>query len=223
MIKRFELHEAIVDEIKGYIHENKLKSGDRLPNQQKLSELFGVSRTSLRESLRTLQALQVIDIINGKGIFVKTNGVYKASEELNIEDKRKTLLDFLEVRSSIEGLAIKLAAERITDEEIKELEKNVIIIQEKGMKGEENPVEDREFHYGIFKAAKNPILLQALKSIYDTFEIMWENPLGMGPALTAGSKWHVDIFNHIKNHEAEKAEKVFQELIEEIRIIAINI
>lgn len=99
LIKRFKLHETIVEEIKDYIRVNGKKSGDKLPNQQEFTEMFGVSRTALREALRTLQALEIVDIVNGKGVFVKKFQNNNVNKEDNVKNKKKELLDFLEVRA----------------------------------------------------------------------------------------------------------------------------
>lgn len=223
MIERVMLHESIVNEIKRYINENGLKPGDRLPNQETLSKMLGVSRTSLREALRTLQAIDIIKIINGKGIFVREKENYKIEATVNIENERQSLLYILEVRRGIEGLAVRLAAERATPEDIAKMEENIIIMEEKAKRGECHPVEDKAFHKAIYEAARNPILIQITQDLYEVLDKFWQNPLGAGRAFNEGIRLHVELLKHIKEKNPGKAESTFIELmhIEELIIKSI--
>lgn len=219
MIERVMLHEAIVKEIKKYIEDNQLKPGDRLPNQEQLTQMFGVSRTSLREALRTLQAMEIIEVKNGKGIYVKSKDSLKIEATINVEDERQLLLNILEMRRGIEGLAVKLAAERATQEDIEEMYKNLVIMKEKSSRGECNPVEDRAFHHAIYRASKNPILNKIVEDLYEVFGVLWNNPLGMGKAMNEGINLHEKIFIAIKNKEPKKAEKAFEKLMNEYELM----
>ena len=73
-IQRTSLQSEIIRYIQNYIQENNLKPGDRLPSQEKLIEMMGVSRTSLREAMKTLEARNVLEAKNGKGIYVGSQG-----------------------------------------------------------------------------------------------------------------------------------------------------
>ena len=79
-IQRTSLKSEIIRYIQNYIQENNLKPGDRLTSQEKLIEMMGVSRTSLREAMKTLEARNVLEAKNGKGIYV-------GSQEMCIRDR----------------------------------------------------------------------------------------------------------------------------------------
>jgi DNA-binding FadR family transcriptional regulator len=213
MIKRMTLCDSIVEEIKLYIQKNNYKPGDKLPNQLEFCEMLGVSRTSLREALKILQAVNAVEIKNGKGIYMKKTENYKIQADISMEDKKRSLLEMLEIRKGMEGLAVKLSAERATDDEIAEIERMLKIMSEKSSKGESDPVEDKSFHKAIYYSSKNIILIDMLDNLYVILDIMWNNPLGIGSAMNE-FKLHKRMFDHIKNREAEKAEKVFWELID---------
>ena len=70
-IQRVPLQYEIISYIENYIEENNLKAGDRLPSQAELLEMMGVSRTALREAIKTLEAKNVLEVKNGKGVYVK--------------------------------------------------------------------------------------------------------------------------------------------------------
>ncbi|GAA0178354.1 FadR/GntR family transcriptional regulator [Clostridium sediminicola] len=217
MIKRVELHESIVNEVKKYIKTNNLEPGDKLPNQLKLSELFGVSRTSLREALRTLQALNVVEIINGRGIFVKEKENHIPI--LNLENKKQSLFHIMEVRRAIESLAVKLAAERAEEDDLKEMEKNLVVMLEKANNGENCPEEDKAFHFAIYKATKNPLLMNVVNDINDAITVFWENPLGIGLAFNERINLHKELYECIKKKEVKKAERVFERIMDGYEVI----
>lgn len=223
MIERVALHEAIVEEIKNYIKENNLEPGDKLPNQQEFTEMLGVSRTSFREALRTLQAVGLIEVKNGKGIYLKNRESCKIETTINVEDTRKSLLYIHEVRRAIEGLAVKLAAERASEDDIKIMEENINLILEKARKGEGQPVEDKAFHTAIYNAARNPILADIIENVHKVMDVLWQNPLGIEDALNDEVDLHYKMFMHIKKGEAAKAEKVFYKLMDDIELIIKNI
>lgn len=223
MIERVMLHESIVNEIKRYISDNNLKPGDRLPNQEAFTKMLGVSRTSLREALRTLQALHLIEVVNGKGIFVKEKDNYKIEATVNVEDEKQSLLYILEVRTGIEVLAVKLAAERATPEDIARMEESVKKIKEKSARGECHPNEDKEFHNAIYVAAKNPILIEMMQNMYEVIDKLWQNPLGVGKAFNEIANLHEELLEHIKAKNPKKAEKAFLKLMHEEGLIIKNI
>lgn len=222
MIKRTSLYETIVIEIKKYIKENKLMPGDKLPKQDTFCDILGVSRTSLREALRTLQAVDIIEIKNGKGIYVKERNSLKLEATINLEDQKKSILEMIEIRRSVEGLAVKLATERATENEIIEMEKKLSAMEEKAKREECEPIEDKAFHTAIYRASKNQILIDLLENLYENFAIMWQNPLGIGNAMNE-FKLHKDMFTYIKERQPSKAEKVFLKIMDAEELMIKNI
>lgn len=218
MIKRTTLCDSIVDEIKSYIKKNKLSPGDKLPNQQELCDIMGVSKTPLREALRILQALNVITVENGKGIYVKKSSQFKIQTTINVDEK-KSIIEMLELRKAIENFAVKLAVERATEREVAQIENIFDKMSEKSLKGESEPDEDKEFHRLVYRTSKNKVLIDMLDNIYDILDVLWKNPLGIGSAMNE-LKLHRDILESIKQKRPEKAEKAVSKLIDsEIMLI----
>ena len=96
-IQRTSLQSEIIRYIQNYIQENGLKPGDRLPSQEKLIEMMGVSRTSLREAMKTLEARNVLEAKNGKGIYVGSQEVNDLLRLIDFAKEKELLLDTLEV------------------------------------------------------------------------------------------------------------------------------
>ena len=106
--RRYNLAQLAYREIKDLILQNKLKSGDLL-SESLIAKELGMSRTPVREALRVLSQEDLIEVLNGIGVYVK---------DISIND----MVDIFEVRKALEVIAIKSAIYEITEEEIIELE-----------------------------------------------------------------------------------------------------
>ena len=107
-IQRTSLQSEIIRYIQNYIQENGLKPGDRLPSQEKLIEMMGVSRTSLREAMKTLEARNVLEAKNGKGIYVGRQEVNDLLRLIDFAKEKELLLDTLEVRKILEREILRM-------------------------------------------------------------------------------------------------------------------
>ena len=149
------LRDVVFENLREAIVEGRLKPGQRLMEVQ-LAEQLGVSRTPVREAIRKLE-------LEGLVVMLPRKGAYVANMSL------KDLIDVLEIRASLEGLAASLAAERITDEDIKKLES--IVEEFKDGINESNVeallIKDVDFHECIFKSTNNKKLHQLINSLWE--------------------------------------------------------
>jgi len=190
------LREVVFNSIRGAIISGVLKPGERLMEVQ-LAEKMGVSRTPIREAIRKLELEGLVVMIARKGAYVA---------DLSI----KNITDVLEVRAALEGLASGLAALRMTEEEIKDLELTAKRF-EQAMNS--NDVEgiiqtDIEFHEKIFKATRNEKLLQLTNSLMEQvqrFRVMYLNKAAKSTNLI---KEHYKIAEVISKRNREMAENI---------------
>jgi len=190
------LREVVFNSIRGAIISGVLKPGERLMEVQ-LAEKMGVSRTPIREAIRKLELEGLVVMIARKGAYVA---------DLSI----KNITDVLEVRAVLEGLASGLAALRMTEEEIKDLELTARHF-EQAMNS--NDVEgviqtDIEFHEKIFKATRNEKLLQLTNSLMEQvqrFRVMYLNKAIKSTNLI---KEHYKIAEAISKRNREMAENI---------------
>jgi len=197
------LREVVFESIRGAIISGVLKPGERLMEVQ-FAEKMGVSRTPIREAIRKLE-------LEGLIIMIPRKGAYVADLSIN------NIIDVLEVRSALEGLASGLAALRITNEEIKELELTALQFQ-KAI--ESNDVDgiirtDIDFHDKIFKATRNEKLLQMANSLREQvqrFRIMYVNKSINSEDLP---KDHYEIAKAISERNVDMAEKLARRHIED--------
>ncbi|GAB3828327.1 FadR/GntR family transcriptional regulator [Dactylosporangium cerinum] len=125
------LQHAVTEQIKTYIIENRLKPGDSLPTEAVLSEALNASRSSLREAIKTLAALDIVEVRHGFGMFVGRLSLSSLVESLTFrgllspEDDFRVLLDLVEVRQLFEqGMASQII-ERLDTGQLSELERLV--------------------------------------------------------------------------------------------------
>ena len=204
------LRDLVFAAIRESILNGTLEPGERLMEVQ-LAEEMGVSRTPVREAIRKLE-------LEGLVVMVPRKGAYVAGLTL------KEVADVFEIRSCLEGLAAALAAERITDDEIKKLDQ---ILEDISVAGEKRDVEtiikkDAEFHQVLFSATRNERLAQminTLKEHIDRFRIeSFNNPVRIKSVL----KEHKKIVEAIKQGDSNNAERLAKEHIYEVEYNVMN-
>lgn len=149
------LRDVVFENLREAILEGKLKPGQRLMEVQ-LAEQLGVSRTPVREAIRKLE-------LEGLVVMLPRKGAYVANMSL------KDVIDVLEIRAILEGLAASLAAERINPEDIKKLEKIAQEFEECTIASDIDTLlkKDVEFHECIFKATNNKKLHSLINSLWE--------------------------------------------------------
>lgn len=172
-IKNTKVYEQVIDQIKNMIVDGTLKKGDKLPSERELVQELQVSRTSIREALRALEIIGLVECRQGEGNFIKQSFESSLFEPLSIMFmlQESSMEEVLDLRRIIEVETAALAARQISDEEIQNLSQ--LISKLKDTYDEEMGVQiDKEFHYEIAKASKNYLILNILitvSSLIDNF------------------------------------------------------
>ena len=120
-IHRVSITDAVVESIKESIESGEYQVGAKLPTEAGLCAEMKVSRTSVREAIRVLQALGYITIKPGKGAFVSEQALLPKNAKPWYEAEGAEYSDFMEVRFVLETLAVRLAVERATALQVEEL------------------------------------------------------------------------------------------------------
>lgn len=220
-IKRVPLQLEIISYIQSYIKENNLKAGDKLPSQGELIEMTGVSRSALRESMKTLEGKDIIEIKNGKGAYVKENFASALSAQLNFTKEKEMLVQMIEVRKVLEREILKLVIENASDEELEELGKVVTVLMDKYSKGKHQTEEDHKFHFMIYEMSHHSIFQQLIQVLSESMNKLWEFPLNMENPFTNTIPLHEELYRALRERNLKKAreinEKILNDMIKDIK------
>lgn len=149
-----------IEKIKGMIVSGSLRPGDRLPKESELAAELGLSRNSLREAVRALSLIRILDVRQGDGTYVTSLDPQLLLEALSFVvdfHRDDTVLEFLAVRRILEPAATAMAASRISEQQLNALTAQLDLL------GDEPSVEelvaaDLEFHRGIVQSSGNSVL-----------------------------------------------------------------
>jgi GntR family transcriptional repressor for pyruvate dehydrogenase complex len=165
--KREAVSQIILDQLLDRIRDGNLRPGDRLPTEIELMELFKVGRSSVREALRGLITLGLIETKPGRGAIIRHGaesplarvGLHVSVEQLNA----RSLLDLLEVREALEGQAAEYAARRSTSNEVKQLRLLQAAVERDIRRRRTYFKTNAAFHTGIARAARNSVLAESIR------------------------------------------------------------
>jgi GntR family transcriptional repressor for pyruvate dehydrogenase complex len=168
-VKSTRIYQEIVRQVKSMIAEGRLKSGDQLPPERDLAEKFVVSRTSVREALRALESLGLVEIRPGEGTFVREVSVESLIEPLALVmlSQREALGELFEARQLIEPALAALAARRATPEDVHEMEKILEAQAKEVAAGRTGLEQDAQFHAAIGAAAHNRAITRIAHAVMD--------------------------------------------------------
>lgn len=163
------LADQIAERILQMLLDKELKPGDKLPPERELATGMGVGRPALREALRALSLINVIEIRQGAGAYVTDLDTTQLVQHLNfvfsLDDS--AIMDLFDARNIVEVGIIELAAQRIQDSEILELEASL----EKSVQTMDDPEAflqaDLELHLLIARIARNPVMYRFMESIQE--------------------------------------------------------
>jgi GntR family transcriptional repressor for pyruvate dehydrogenase complex len=192
--KRSSIAEEISERILTLIKEKELHPGEKLPPERELAVMLGVSRPSLREALRALAIMNIIEMRQGDGTYISALEPHQLFEHLEFifHLDKSTLFQLFEARKIVEVGCVALAAERIDDEALEHLE-SIIARSEKMVGDAEAFLEaDLELHETIIRASDNPMLARFMGSI---------SQLGMVSRRVTGTSDRVRR-NSIADHKA---------------------
>ncbi len=204
------LREVVFNTLKEAIITGELKPGERLMEVQ-LSEKIGVSRTPVREAIRKLELEGLVEMIPRKGAHVA-------------EITTKDIMDVLEVRATLDGLATALSAERITESELSSL-KNVLTqlttyIEKENLQG--SIKKDVEFHEVIYKSSRNDKLIQIINNLREQvhrFRVIYMKDYSSPKDLI---EEHIRIYDAISRRDPELARNVAIEHIKNQETTIVN-
>lgn len=195
------LTEQVADRIKQLIIQQELHSGDKLPTETALAERMGVSRSTIREAIKSLVSQNVLRARHGAGTYI-ADSPGMADDPLGfqfIQDKQHLARDLLEVRAMIEPEVAAMAASHATQDDIRELEELYGKMERLLLSGEDYLEVDIMFHQKIAEASRNmvvPRLTPIITEAVNLFTTRTEYQL-----LQETLDTHKGVLEAIKSHD----------------------
>jgi len=217
-VKSTRIYEEIIRQVKQMITEGRLKSGDRLPPERDLAEKFLVSRTSVREALRALESLGLLEIRPGEGTFVREISVETLVEPLALVmlSQREAVSELFEARRLLEPALAALAAVRATPEEIGEMERILEDQAKEIASGRTGLAQDAQFHAAIGAAAHNRAITRLAHGIMDLLTQSREESLNTPGRPQRSHQNHRQILKAIRERNARAAEQAMIQHLETV-------
>ncbi len=214
-VKRTKAYEQIISQVREKILNGELKPGNKLPTEVTLARNFRVSRTVIREAMKVLETMGLIEIRHGSGASVTnqfSEKLISQSFNLSVLLEKKSLLHILELRKILEVGAAKIVARRVSKEQLKgmqqallNMEKNIELSSPLRINSLLNA--DFDFHLAVLEATHNPVLVAVAKPIAILLKKTRERLLGVVGVPEISFRHHQEIYNAIKNGDAEEASR----------------
>lgn len=208
-IPRTHLTEEIIKRLVRLILEKGLKPGDKLPSERELISLFSVGRSSLREAVKILSALGVVEVSVGAGMFVGRGDLSLVTQPLTlgllIGDYSRN--ELIETRRVIEVSLAGLAAERASEEEVKAIAERLEAMRESHGNPARYSRADFEFHLAIARAAHNGLLYNMLHNLRDILRALITGAVTYYDAdhMPQSTKVHDPIYEAIRARDPKAA------------------
>ncbi|NCD06727.1 MAG: FadR family transcriptional regulator [Spirochaetia bacterium] len=162
----------VLERIKEALISKEIKPGDYLPSESELAKGFGVGKSSIREAIKMLEAMGVVEIKRGQGTMICEQPSANTIDSLLFQFliQKSEIQDIVDLRAMFEIAYTIMAMDCASKEDIKEIEKTIIDFEDKINKGEQSPKDDLKFHYTILNSTHNPYVIRIGESILQLFK-----------------------------------------------------
>ena len=222
-IKQNRMYENIVNQVLEAIFRGDLGPNDKLPPEKELGEIFGVSRVTVREAIRSLEQFGVIEVRQGSqgGAYIKKVDMDTMVNQMcnALKTTHITFPHLAQARETLERIILSdLMPSKINDQCLTELEKNISTAEDL-FQNNENTQRLRanfEFHHMIAKITGNPIIILMHKLIVDLSFQFFENVEPSIPMIQKTFEEHKQILKYLKAGRFEEASRICGSHIEEV-------
>lgn len=215
-IKRDSLSQKIQNRIIEMIRNGQLMSDKKIPSEREFCESFQVSRTSVREALKGLISIGLLEKrTDGTYVRSSTEDIVREPLQMFIRANDISMKDISEAREGIECQIVRLAAERAELEDIAAC-RNLLERIENSASPQEALVNKAKFHMSLAHMTKNPLLISMFSVLYDVLnEFRISDACDQGEDHSAAS--HGEILEHIAAHDAVAAEQAMRQHLAHVR------
>jgi len=220
-VKNTKVYETVINELREKIVSGQLGPGDYLPTERELAEMMGVSRASVREALKVLEFMGLIESKPKGGTNISSVSPEILIDKLNALDLSSSdcpLLDLIELREALEPTIVRLAVERATEEEIAELKNNLKGLEDNHDE-EYNTRADALFHLNIAKASHNIFFIQLMEVLLAMLKEIRAKTLSMSRERKKIIEEHQVIVKSMEERDKAAAVAAIETHIKNIKAI----
>lgn len=218
VVPRSTLAEEIANRVLMQIRAQELRPGDKLPAERNLAQLMNVSRPVLREALRALALMGVVDIRQGAGTYITSLEPRRLIAHLDFAFSKDgvALAQLLEARRVVEAGNVRLAAVRITDPELAELDDLVRLLAEAIADPDRFGELDIAVHLAVCSAARNFVLLQFMNIVSALGRVSRERTGGRREVRESVLRDHRRLLDALRAHDADAAERAMLQHLDRV-------
>jgi GntR family transcriptional repressor for pyruvate dehydrogenase complex len=223
-VRKTRASEEIIEQIRDLIASGRLKVGDRLPAERELASLLTVGRSTVREAIRALESLGIVQVRAGEGTFLIANPADQPGDPLTsrVFSSLHNQHLLFEVRTVIEPDLAALAARRASFDQIVKMRE---ILQEQEaliQRGDSGIVADTQFHYLLAEAAGNEILFNIMNGLMDLLRETRQASLQTSGRPARSVKQHRAVLRAIEMRDPKGAEQRMREHLEEMQRVVLE-
>ncbi len=210
--------EEVADRIRVLMLDGTFPAGEPLPSERHLAERFGVSRGSIRDALRTLETIGLLETRHGQGTFPHELSVDRLVAPLaSVMAYRSDLQDeLLDVRRMFEPAVARAAAQRATEEDLVGLDRILDAQRQKLKKGQSAIVEDTAFHAILARATRNRVVMSIMATLNDLLVESRTQSLNQKGRPARSIDGHEAVVAALRSHDADGAAKAMYNHIDQI-------
>lgn len=219
-VTRPRLYEVIVEQLCGYIADNEMEPGDRLPAERELAANLGVSRVSISQALVALEVQGVLSVRHGDGAIL----VRRPTEERAIKALREhadRIPDIIEAREALEVKLAGLAALRRTDGEMAAIDAAISKMEEEIASGDRGVVGDEMFHEAVTTAAHSSLLAKLMHEISGLVRETRIESLSQENRPRASLEGHKRIAEAVRRNDPKEAARAMADHIAMVSDVAL--
>ncbi len=220
VVRTSRLYEQIVQQIEESVLNGSLKPGDQLPAERDLAQRLGVSRTAVREAVKTLREKGLVEAYSGRGTFITDGTSQAARQSFDLMVKigqQEGSPHLAELRLILEPGIAGLAAVRMKEEDVAAMREAVAVMD----RAQNDPAAyieaDLDFHLALAEAAANPLILSLIDSIVGLLREQRIKIFNVAGGPQRGQFHHKRILEAVERRDPEMARKAMHAHLEQVR------
>lgn len=221
-IQKKRVSDQVFDQMKELIAGQKWEIGAKIPSEPQLMKMFGVSRISIREAIKQLVCLGLLETRQGSGTYVRSYRESALAQNFSAILSKQDLLELLEMRRAIEIESAGLAARRATEEEIDELRGLCAQMERDDLPPEMNSRLDLRFHLAIARSTKNKYIIETTEVIGEPLLRFFDTTVFLNFSKDNGLQRHKHILSAIEHHNVQEARLIMELHLDDTIKVAIE-